>query len=151
MADHKNLILAVNAGSSSLKISLFRRSASSRHSSSDTNPVTLILTSSIENVSSPPASFSFSHADPSSSSKNIKKQSVDDIKDHSSAFGHFLERLKKEGNIEREAIVQVCHRVVHGGDYTEPVIISKESYHHLEKLTDLAPLCVYKFLLLIYS
>uniref|UniRef100_A0A1Y1KA20 Probable acetate kinase n=1 Tax=Photinus pyralis TaxID=7054 RepID=A0A1Y1KA20_PHOPY len=33
-----------------------------------------------------------------------------------------------------------CHRIVHGGDYTESRTITRDTYHHLEKLSDLAPL-----------
>lgn len=136
----KDLILAVNAGSSSLKISLYRLNTSQNAESSQNNPVALILTSTIENISSPPASFSFTHNDSSKTGKDTKKQEIKDIQDHSSAFEHFLVRLKQDGGVDREAIRHVCHRVVHGGDYNEPVIISSEAYHHLEKLTDLAPL-----------
>ncbi|PCH42182.1 hypothetical protein WOLCODRAFT_152218 [Wolfiporia cocos MD-104 SS10] len=86
IASQNGLILAVNAGSYSLKISLFRR-------------------------------------------ENIKKGPVDNINDHASAF---LRLLMTEASIERSEIVHVCHRVVHGGDYFEPMIINSESYHHIE-------------------
>jgi acetate kinase len=132
------LILAINAGSSSLKISLF--SLRSEHASSSNSPVNLILTSSLDGISSPPATFSFSFSDPSKSDKTIKKEKVEDVKDHASAFPHFLERLEKDGGIKQDDIKNVCHRVVHGGDYEKPVIVSQEAYHHIEALTDLAPL-----------
>ena len=41
---------------------------------------------------------------------------------------------------KKEDIAIVCHRVVHGGDYETPQIINEDTYHHLEALTDLAPL-----------
>ncbi|KAH8103678.1 hypothetical protein DFH11DRAFT_1520697 [Phellopilus nigrolimitatus] len=34
----------------------------------------------------------------------------------------------------------MCHCVVHGGDYPRPVCISRKLYHHIESLSDLAPL-----------
>lgn len=37
-------------------------------------------------------------------------------------------------------IGMICHRVVHGGDYDAPQLIDSTTYHHLEALTDLAPL-----------
>ncbi len=40
----------------------------------------------------------------------------------------------------KEDIAIVCHRVVHGGDYETPQVIDADTYHHLEALTDLAPL-----------
>ena len=72
--------------------------------------------------------------------KNAKKQNVETIHDHTTAFAYFLDYLKQEANIDRSQIVHICHRVVHGGDYFEPVVITTESFHHIERLSDLAPL-----------
>ncbi|KAI0925724.1 hypothetical protein AcV5_008384 [Taiwanofungus camphoratus] len=137
------LILSVNAGSSSLKISLYRRDGRGRSTRQPMgrrdDPVDLLLTSSISSMSAPPALFTFqlvSHEQ----GREVKKEPVDGVKDHTSAFEHFLRYLKQEASIDREEIVHVCHRVVHGGDYLEPVVISEESYHHIERLSDLAPL-----------
>jgi acetate kinase len=127
-------ILAINAGSSSLKISLFLRTPDTE------SPVKLVLTSSLDGLTSSPATFSFSFADPSRSSQSVKKEEVQDVDDHASAFAHFLHRLEKDGGIRKDSIKNVCHRVVHGGDYDRPVVVSKEAYHHIEALTDLAPL-----------
>jgi acetate kinase len=54
----------------------------------------------------------------------------------------FLDNLKDDANIDAADIlyVLVCHRVVHGGDFHEPVVINKETYHHIERLSDLVPL-----------
>jgi len=136
MAD-KNLVLSVNAGSSSLKISLFQVTQSST-TTKQAESVQLLLTSSISGISSPPAKFSFK-----SESKNglsIKNKEVTSIKDHATAFAHFLECLQSQASIDRKRIRYLCHRVVHGGDYTEPIEITEESYHHIETLSDLAPL-----------
>ncbi|KAH9902772.1 acetate and butyrate kinase [Cubamyces lactineus] len=136
-APKHGLILAVNAGSSSLKISLFKRDGASSESPHDI--VDLLLTSTITNISQPPASFSFqlaSHAE----GREAKQEPVKSIKDHASAFQHFLDYLKREASIDRSEIVHICHRVVHGGDYFEPVVITDESYHYIERLSDLAPL-----------
>lgn len=111
------LILAVNAGSSSLKISVYRRS----------NPVTLILSSSISNINSPLANLSWSN-NPLS------------IQHHASAFAIFIDYLNHDHHIDCSNIKLICHRVVHGGNYTQPVIINQQSYHHIETLSDLAPL-----------
>ena len=128
----KEHILSVNSGSSSLKISLFRLSQQSNG-----EPIELLITSSISNISSPPAKFTFEPV-----SGKSQEGEVDSIKDHASAFAHFLDSLKKEASINRDDIAHVCHRVVHGGDYAEPVIISEDSFRHIEELTDLAPLSV---------
>ncbi|KAG2147600.1 acetate and butyrate kinase [Suillus clintonianus] len=126
-----SLVLAVNAGSSSLKISLFRRSADNA-----ANPV-LLLSSTTSSIFAPPAKFKFSPVAIQHSSLN---EEVDSIHDHPSAFSYFLDRLKEEASVDPTDIKHVAHRVVHGGDYTSPVIISEESYHHIERLSNLAPL-----------
>lgn len=154
-APKEGLILSVNAGSSSLKISLYRLVKTPPSSPSQTSqslidePVELLLVSNISSISLAPTSFSFNISVSSSQfspsladSANVKKQPVDSIRDHASAFAHFLNHLKQAANIGKEQIVYVCHRVVHGGDFFEPVIIDEESYHHIEKLSDLAPLYV---------
>ncbi|KAF7985627.1 hypothetical protein HWV62_2127 [Athelia sp. TMB] len=128
--EKKGHILSVNSGSSSLKISLYRLSQQSNG-----EPIELLITSSISNISSPPAKFTFEPV-----SGKSQEGEVDSIKDHTSAFAHFLDSLKKEASINRDDIAHVCHRVVHGGDYTGPVIISEDSFRHIEELTDLAPL-----------
>ena len=140
-APKSGLILAVNAGSSSLKISLFRRDGAPSSSGSGLphDVVDLLLTSTITNISAPPALFSFSLAS-HGEGREAKKEPAHDIKDHASAFAHFLDYLKREASIDRGQIVHICHRVVHGGDYFKPVVITDESYHHIERLSDLAPL-----------
>ncbi|TFK28199.1 acetate kinase [Coprinopsis marcescibilis] len=134
--DHRDLILAVNSGSSSLKASLFVcLEEPVAHERS--RAVELILSLSLTSISSPSvAQFSFR----SKRSQENQEESLDSIKDHAAAFSYFLDRLKKIASIDPERIGHVCHRVVHGGDYLDPVIITKESYSHIEKLSDLAPL-----------
>lgn len=138
-APREGFVLSVNAGSSSLKISLYRNRPQSSSDSITGDTVELLLSSSITNISAPPASFSFSLA-VHQSGREAKREPVDSIHDHSSAFTHFLDYLKGEASIDRSQIVHVCHRVVHGGDYFEPVVITNESYEHIERLSDLAPL-----------
>lgn len=134
------LILAVNAGSSSLKVSLFRRVSEGAPANEPShNVVSLLLDSSISNISAPPALFTFSLAS-HKEGREVKKEPVNEVKDHTGAFSHFLNYLKAEASIDRSEIVHVCHRVVHGGDYFEPVVLTEESYHHIENLSDLAPL-----------
>jgi hypothetical protein len=36
----------------------------------------------------------------------------------------------------------VCHRIVHGGPEPRPLIITEEELHHLDELSDLAPLYI---------
>ncbi|EJD06947.1 uncharacterized protein FOMMEDRAFT_75634 [Fomitiporia mediterranea MF3/22] len=136
----RRLVLSVNAGSSSLKISVFSPNTSYDSSSPFSEPVSLLLTSSIENLTSPPAHFSFSAAVPGVSDKKLKNAEVHEIKDHESGFAYFVRFLAENTRFEKDHVKHVCHRVVHGGDYPGPVLISTESYHHIESLSDLAPL-----------
>lgn len=134
-ASRTGLILSANAGSSSLKISLYELVGDNAESPK------LLLTSSISNITAPPVKFSFIPlAITSETPSHIKNEEVPAITEHASAFAHFLDSLESKVNIDKNRIVQVCHRVVHGGDYTDPVVISDETYHHIEKLSDLAPL-----------
>ncbi|KAG6900688.1 hypothetical protein C0993_004999 [Termitomyces sp. T159_Od127] len=112
-----SLILAANAGSSSLKISLFRLA----------DPVSLVLTCSISNITAPPAQFCFNGT--------AESLPAEIIADHESAFAHFLTRLDNPSQI-----ACICHRVVHGGDYAAPVVIDHAAYDRIAALSDLAPL-----------
>ena len=141
MLEESSLLLSVNAGSSSLKISLFRKV---KVTGRQNERIDLLLTSSISSISSPPAKFSFENV--SSVTKANQEQEVFSITDHATAFSHFLDVLKEQASIDRNEIIYVCHRVVHGGDYTDPVIIDKESYHHIETLSALAPLYFFLYL-----
>ncbi|EGN99174.1 hypothetical protein SERLA73DRAFT_160675 [Serpula lacrymans var. lacrymans S7.3] len=122
------LILSVNTGSSSLKISLYKSAPQ----------ISLLLSSSTSSISSPKTAFSLK-----SSSENIDTINLTDVQqinDHTSAFTYFLDSLKHQVGIDINHISHVCHRVVHGGDFSNPVVIGDQSYHHIEELSDLAPL-----------
>ncbi|KAI0321767.1 Acetokinase family-domain-containing protein [Amylostereum chailletii] len=134
----RGLILSLNSGSSSLKVSLYRPASPSSSNASE-EPITLLLSSSITSIlSKPKFSFKTIHNDVSPCS--VKDEDAEIVKDHESGFAHFLEYLEKKTDIDKTQISQACHRVVHGGDYTEPVVITDSSYHHIERLSDLAPL-----------
>ena len=136
------LILSVNAGSSSLKISLFRLIPSlSSQTRGLKEPTELLLESSISNITAPPAIFSFKFA-PAAPKKGreAKKQHPEAITDHNTAFHYFLDYLKREAGIDRSQIVHICHRIVHGGYYFEPVVVNDESFASLKKTAALAPL-----------
>ena len=130
----RSLVLSVNAGSSSLKLALY-----SVQDTSSSEPVQLILTSSILNISSPPAKFSFRLCSTEPTSSNLDED-CDAIHDHASAFSRFLDALKTQASLDNQRVIYICHRVVHGGDYNEPILITQESYDHIERLSDLAPL-----------
>jgi len=67
-----------------------------------------------------------------------KERDTSKIKDHDSALAHILNHLFRL--VGQEDITHVCHRVVHGGEYEDRVLITNETLHYLDNLSDLAPL-----------
>jgi acetate kinase len=126
-----SLILSLNAGSSSLKISLYHH-----HSAQKT--LQPVLAASISSIQSPSTSFTLSVV----GSPTIQEDNIEQISNHASAFAYFLNKVDEHANVTVDGphIRYVCHRVVHGGDYKDPVKIDSESYVHIQQLSSLAPL-----------
>ncbi|KAF2669817.1 acetate kinase [Microthyrium microscopicum] len=122
------LILAVNAGSSSLKCTLFQNNDS----------LDRIVSIEISGLnSSDPASVEIR--------KGSEKEEKEDknIKNHDDAFRRVLQLLEKDESvpgIQHAEKIIAAHRIVHGGDFEHDVEINDETYHYLEKLEELAPL-----------
>ena len=126
-------ILAINAGSSSVKTGLYKRVESSEAPKK-------VYSAQVSSISTPPAIFTCEGG-----STNIKDEKLSqNIKSQEDAFKYILEHLVSDPGLpetkKREHIATTCHRVVHGGDYEDATVITQETYHHLEHLTDLAPL-----------
>jgi acetate kinase len=118
-----NIILSINAGSSSLKVSIYGPTADGpKH----------VVTATLSNIKTKPE-FESSHIDLSN-----KEKDTSNVKDHDSALAHILNHLFRL--VGKEDITHVCHRVVHGGEYEDRVPINDETLHHLDSLSDLAPL-----------
>ncbi|KAG8834728.1 hypothetical protein FRC17_007452, partial [Serendipita sp. 399] len=120
------IILSVNAGSSSLKVSLFAPTADGpKH----------LATCSVDSINAD-ATASFK-----STVKDISEQEKDltNVRDHDGALQHVLKHLFRTTTSE-EDVTHVCHRVVHGGTFKKRVVIDDKSLHHLEALIELAPL-----------
>lgn len=137
------LILAINAGSSSVKLSLYSSSPPDPESGEAPVPK-LILKSSISNLTSPPALFKYTHVSGLCSSSNVDSKEVPDIKSQEDAFKYFLDCLSGDSELKQvrsgDDIAFACHRIVHGGDYEKPVLLGQQSLDYLKELTDLAPL-----------
>lgn len=128
------IILSVNAGSSSVKVSVY--SSSERSSQTSTKK---LAEGEVSGISSPPAKFKYiAHGQKSSI------EISEDIKDQDTAFKYILDHLINDEKLHeigrKEDINVAVHRVVHGGDYTKSQPIDASTMHHLEELTDLAPL-----------
>lgn len=123
MSSAPSLILAVNAGSSSLKLALF----TAREEPG------LLCTWSASGIGSDNIRIKYSKRG------NVERGQIND---HVSAFESFLKLLNddKESEWSTKRISHICHRVVHGGRYTDPVEIDKSTLDRLTALSDLAPL-----------
>ncbi|KZT00820.1 actin-like ATPase domain-containing protein [Laetiporus sulphureus 93-53] len=81
------------------------------------------LFQSITNIPSLPTSFTFEHAS-HQEGREAKKEKIDGIGDHAAPFAHYLEN-EADSEIEHNSIVYACHRIVHGVDYFDPVVINE--------------------------
>jgi len=119
-----NKIMAINAGSSSLKFQLIHM------------PKEEVLAKGlIERIGLNDSVFTLEVND------NKDKQ-VEDIPDHEVAVKKLLQGLKSSGVIESiNEIEAVGHRVVHGGEkFSDSVKITDEVIEVIEEVTELAPL-----------
>lgn len=117
-------IMAVNAGSSSLKFQLLEM------------PTEKVITSGVvERIGLPNAVFTIKV-------NGEKHSETIDIQDHKVAVNLLLNQLvdlKVVGAYEE--IVAVGHRVVHGGEkFSDSVVINEEVIQAIEEVSDLAPL-----------
>ncbi|KAG4032273.1 hypothetical protein MFRU_007g01840 [Monilinia fructicola] len=127
------IILSINAGSSSVKVSVF--SASRGQSPKQ------LAESQIDGLTSPPPTLKYTRDDTSITKDQKLKEKISTQKD---AFQYILNLLINDPDFppitKVEDIAIASHRVVHGGDYKASKIITNDTYHHLETLSDLAPL-----------
>ena len=117
-------IMSINAGSSSLKFSLF-----------DMATENVLIQGVFERIGIENGSYTLKY--------NGEKIKVDaDLPDHSVAVGILLEKLIDLGVISNlEEIEGVGHRIVHGGDkYTESVMVTDEVIDDIIRFSDYAPL-----------
>jgi acetate kinase len=117
-------IMAVNAGSSSLKFQLLEM------------PEEKLITSGIvERIGMKNSVFSIKI-------NNEKQEENMDIPDHAVAVNILLNKLiDLEVIASFDEILGVGHRVVHGGDkIAESVVLGEEEISYLEEIVDLAPL-----------
>lgn len=117
-------VLAINAGSSSLKFQLIQMPDEE-----------VIAKGLVERIGMPDAIFSVE-------ANGEKDKQVTDIPDHSVAVKMLLESLTSTDVIQSfDEIDAVGHRVVHGGEYfSDSVLITDEVIQKIEDISELAPL-----------
>lgn len=119
-----NAILVVNAGSSSIKFSLF----------SCQNHLDLVYRGGITGIGTQPA---FKAED--AQGQHLTKQHLAAGADHEAAFAVMLQWLEQQD--DGLHLVAIGHRMVHGGtQFTQPQKVSNELLTELEALIPLAPL-----------
>ncbi|KAL2052850.1 hypothetical protein ABVK25_006789 [Lepraria finkii] len=104
------IILSINSGSSSVKVSVYKSSAQGQ----------------------PPQQL----ADAQLKVKDVK--SNEDACEY--ILNHLVKDKELSEISSREDITHACHCVAHGGDYLGVHVIGEETHRQLEDLTDLAPL-----------
>ena len=129
------IILAINAGSSSVKVSVY-----SRQSGQDPRGLAEV---EVSGLSSPPAKLKYQcHGQSKADGDEVDASESVDSQD--SAFQYILKTLLEDKDLteisSKDEITYAAHRVVHGGDASEPQVIDDETMHSLEELTVLAPL-----------
>jgi len=123
----KELILVINAGSSSIKFQLFENEPS--------DPITLYK-GLIDGIYVDPK---FVAKDAADNKLADEKLPADLPKSHDSALRHLLAWLQP--HIEGRKIAAIGHRVLHGGlKYSEPVVVTPEVFAILEEFIPLGPL-----------
>lgn len=131
------IILSINAGSSSVKISVFE-SPQNLTASSISNPSQL-AEASVEGLTAPPARLKYERGD-----MKVKGKEIENIVTQEDAFKFIIDHLMKDEGLpqlgKKEDIRYTAHRVVHGGDYKKSQVIDDDTYHYIEELSDLAPL-----------
>ncbi|KAK5133213.1 hypothetical protein LTR08_008048 [Meristemomyces frigidus] len=127
-----NIILAINAGSSSVKVSVFT------YTTPTADPTELAVIQ-IAGLTAPPASLSYARG-----TEHIKNRALPAVTTQEGAYEHILAHLTADPGLpelSHAADVEfACHRVVHGGAFDRPTRIDSDTYSQLEALSDLAPL-----------
>lgn len=127
------IILSINAGSSSVKISVY--------SVEDGQAPKELAETQIDGLTAPPPKLKYTRGGKSIAKNQEVKEKIES---QDEAFKFLLDQLVDDKELKEISskgdITHTCHRVVHGGDYKQPKIINDDTYHHLEALTDLAPL-----------
>jgi acetate kinase len=126
------IILCVNAGSSSVRVSVFQV----RKSEQDPSKLAEVH---VAGITAPPSRLYYTRG-----SEKTTVEELEQVHSQEDAFIRILDDLLADRRLPEvpsaDAISCVCHRVVHGGDYLQHRLVTAETYHHLDDLTALAPL-----------
>ncbi|KAK2754218.1 hypothetical protein FQN54_007097 [Arachnomyces sp. PD_36] len=126
------ILLSINAGSSSVKVSVYKTAGKGA------DPKELAVVQ-VDGLTAPPPVLKYDRGDVKVEGKELK-----DVNGHESAFTHILDQLISDTGLpevsKRGDISSAIHRIVHGGDYPRVQVIGKDTFEDIERLSDLAPL-----------
>jgi acetate kinase len=123
-----NAILALNAGSSSIKFALFEIESG--------NALSLVSRGELEGIGTKPH---FVARDAQGATPGEQSWQGGAATTHEELLGGLLTWV--EQHLGQDKLVAVGHRVVHGGrEFTAPVVLTDDILQKLEQLTPLAPL-----------
>jgi len=129
----KNIILSVNAGSSSVKVSVYSAEFGEA-------PIQF-AEAQVSGLTAPPALLDYKRGDQKVIEGNeLSAKTVSQRDAFSALLDTFIEDTELPQIGHKGDIGIVCHRIVHGGDYTKAQLISEDTYLVIEGLNDLAPL-----------
>jgi acetate kinase len=127
------ILLSINAGSSSVKVSVFSTSSSKQ-------TPTQIAEAQIDGLTAPPPKIKYQRGEENISGKELDQS----IQSQEDAFKTILSHLiADEGLSElshQDDVAYATHRIVHGGDYEQAKVIDGDTFEHIEELSGLAPL-----------
>jgi acetate kinase len=127
------IILSINAGSSSVKISVY--------GVEEDKPPKQLAEMEIDGLASTSRQLTYVRG---LETVAMEKEVDQNITTQEDAFKFLLGQIIEDNQLSeictKEDITYACHRIAHGGDYQESKIIDANTYHHIEALTDLAPL-----------
>lgn len=119
----ENLVLALNAGSSSLKASVI--------CDDEVTEISFLA----ERLHTQDASIHIHHG----GAKNTITPSDENSFSHSQALSHIIEYIRSKGLLEN--IVAVGHRVVHGGTiFSDSCRVTPQTLEQIKSVSHLAPL-----------
>lgn len=126
------VILAVNTGSSSVKVSVYL-------AAKNTIPQQ-IAALQVKGITTPSLKLQYSRSGKTLAQGKI----IENVQSHGHAFRLLLDILVEDTELQEMTskldITIICHRIVHGGSYSEAQIITAPAYRQLERLSGLAPI-----------
>ncbi|KAJ9206593.1 hypothetical protein DTO166G4_5208 [Paecilomyces variotii] len=123
------LLLSVNAGSSSVKITFYTM----------TKPPKTIANVQVSGITAPPPKLKYQRGDVES-----KEELKEKLSTPQDAFKFLLDYCFKNEHLSEVAssddLAYIVHRIVHGGDFGDAIEINDETFGQLKRIEDLAPL-----------